>query len=155
MTDRTSKVEREEPLRKPNPVVAVAIAASFLTQSCFTVQQVAVPEPDLRSTLSVRGVVLGEGDQSERFEFSEVHDARWTESSLTIIGLVHAPGEADDGQLSTVSFPLSDVSEVLVQELDATRLSVIIMGTIVGASIAIMYLVTGKSKAGVPIGSTG
>lgn len=142
-------------MRKPNTMLAAAVAASLLAQSCFSVQRLALPEPDLRSTLNVRGVVLGEGTDSETFEFSEVHDARWTESSLVITGVVHAPGEADHGRISTVSFPLSEVSEVLVSEFDGTRVSVIVMAVLVGASAAVMFIVTGKSKEGVPIGSTG
>ncbi len=141
-------------MRKPNKMLAATIAASFLAQSCFSVQRVVLPEPGLRSNLEVRGVVLGEGPDSETFEFSEVHDARWTESSLVITGVVHAPGEADHGQTSSVSFPLSKVSEVLVRELDGTRASVIVMTVLVGVSAAVMFVVTGKSKAGVPVGSS-
>ena len=141
-------------MRKPNTMVAAAVAASFLAQSCFSVHRLALPEPGLRNSLDVRGVVLGEGPDSETLEFSEVHAAQWTESSLVITGVVHAPGEADHGQISTVSFPLSEVSEVLVRELDGTRMSVVVMAVLVGASAAVMFIVTGKSKAGVPIGSS-
>lgn len=141
-------------MRKPNTMLAAAVAASFLAQSCFTVQRVALPEPGLRSDFDVRGVVLGEGPDSETFEFSEVMDVRWTETSLTITGVVHATGEPDHGRTSSVSFPLSEISEVLVSEFDGTRASVIVMAVLVGASAAVMFIVTGKSKAGQPIGSS-
>lgn len=141
-------------MRKPNTMLAAAVAASFLAQSCFSVQRVPVPEPDFHGDFDVRGVVLGEGPDSETFEFSDVMDARWTETSLTITGVVHAPGEADHGRTSSVSFPLSEVSEVLVSEFDGTRASVIVMAVLVGVSAAVMFIVTGKSKAGVPIGSS-
>ncbi len=105
--------------------------------------------------MTVRGVVLGEGPDSETFEFSEVHDTRWTETSLLIVGVVHAPGEAEHGQTTTVTFPIADVSEVMVRELDGNRSSIIVAGVIMAASIVISLLVTGKSQDGVPIGSSG
>ena len=128
---------------------------SFIASSCMTVQRMPVPEPEVRDDLNVRGVVLGEGPDSETFEFSEVEDFRWTETSLVIVGVVHAPGEPDHGQTTTVTFPLADVDEVLVREVDGTRSSLIVGGVIMGASIVISFLVTGKSKAGVPIGTSG
>ncbi len=140
-------------MRKPSAVLAAAVAASFLVSSCFSVQRVELPEPDLRGALNVRGVVLGEGEQSERFEFSEVHETRWTESSLVVSGVVHAPGTPEHGQTTAVTFPLDDISEVLVSEVDGTRSSIIVAGVIMGASIIISFLVTGQSQSGVPIGS--
>ena len=128
---------------------------SFIASSCMTVQRMPVPEPEVRDGLNVHGVVLGEGPRSETFEFSEVHDSRWTETSLVIVGVVHAPGAPDHGQTTTVTFPLADVDEVLVREVDGTRSSLIVGGVIMGASIVISFLVTGKSKAGVPIGTSG
>lgn len=141
-------------MRKPNAVLAVVAAASFMASSCMSVQRMPVPGPDVRAGLDVRGVVLGHGQDSETFEFSEVRDTRWTVTSLVVTGVVHAPGEPDHGQAATVTFPLADISAVLVRELDGTRSSIIIAGVIMGASIAISFLVTGKSQEGVPIGSS-
>lgn len=141
-------------MRKPRAVAAAVVAASFLTQSCMSMQRMPVPEPDVRAGLDVRGVVLGDGPDSQTFEFSEVIDARWTETSLMLTGTVHAPGEPDHGQTTTASFPVADISELLVRELDGTRSSIILGGVIMGASIVITLLLTGKSQAGVPIGST-
>lgn len=121
----------------------------------MTVQRMPVPEPEVRAGLNVRGVVLGEGSGSETFEFSEVHDSRWTETSLVIVGVVHAPGDPDHGQTNTVTFPLADIDQVLVREVDGTRSSIIVAGVIMGASIVISFLVTGKSQDGVPIGTSG
>ena len=125
-----------------------------MASSCISVQRMPVPEPDVRTGLNVRGVVLGEGPNSETFEFSEVLDTRWTETSLVVTGMVHAPGESEHGQTTTVTFPLADISEVIVRELDGTRSSIIIASVIMGASIVISFLVTGKSQAGVPIGTS-
>lgn len=141
-------------MRKPSVGLAAVVTASFLVSGCMSVQRMPVPEPDLRAGLNVRGVVLGEGPDSEEFEFSDVQDARWTETSLVVVGVIHAPGEPDDGQITSVTFPLEDISEVIVRELDGTRSSIILAGVIMGASIAITFLLTGKSQTGVPIGTS-
>lgn len=140
-------------MRKPNAVLAAVVAASFLVSSCMSVQRMPLPEPGGRSQLDLRGVVLGEGPNSRSFEFSEVLDTQWTETSLVLTGVVDAPGEDDHGQTTTVTFPLADISEVLVSELDGTRASIILGGVIMGASIIIAFLVTGKSQDGVPVGT--
>ncbi len=142
-------------MRKPAAGLAAAVLVAFTASSCMSVQRMPVPEPGARAGMTVRGVVLGEGPDSETFEFSEVHDTRWTETSLLIVGVVHAPGEAEHGQTTTVTFPIADVSEVMVRELDGNRSSIIVAGVIMAASIVISLLVTGKSQDGVPIGSSG
>ncbi len=119
----------------------------------MSVQRIPLPEPGGRPQLDLRGVVLGEGPNGRTFEFSELFGAEWTETSLVLTGVVHAPGEPDHGQTTTVTFPLADISEVLVSELDGTRASIILGGIIMGASIAIAFLVTGQSQDGVPVGS--
>lgn len=119
----------------------------------MSVQRIPVPDPEIRADLNVRGVVLGQGPGTETFEFSVVHDARWTETSLVVAGVVHAPGESDHGRTTTATFPVADISEVLVSEVDGTRSSIIVGGVIMGASIVISFLVTGKSQDGVPIGT--
>ena len=139
-------------MRKPNAIAAAVVAASFLMSSCYSVMVQPVPDPDSRADMDIRGVVLGEGPERETFEFSEVNDTRWTQSALVITGVVHAPGEAEHGQTSTVSFPLEDVSDVLVREMSGTRASIIVAGVIMSAAVAITFAVTGKSKDGVPIG---
>ena len=141
-------------MRKPGAGLAAVVMVSFMASSCMSVQRMPVPEPEMRDGLNVRGVVLGEGPDSETFEFSEVHDARWTETSLVIVGVVDAPGEPDHGQTTTVNFPLADIGEIVVREVDGTRSSIIVAGVIMGASIVISFLVTGKSMDGVPIGSS-
>ena len=141
-------------MRKSRAVVAASVAAAFLSQSCFATMRYALPEPEARPTLAVHGVVLGEGPDAEVFEFSEVHETRWTETVLVLTGVVEAPGDAEHGQVSTVSFPLAEVDQILVREMDGTRASIIVGGVLMSAAIAIAYLVTGKSQAGVPIGSS-
>lgn len=146
-------------MRKPNAVLAAVVAAAFMVSGCISVQRAPVPGPEARDGLDIRGVIVGEcppdGPGCETFEYSEVHDVRWTETSLVITGAVHAPGEDDHGQITTVTFPLAEVSEVLVSETAGTRSSIIVAGILMGASVIITFLVTGKSQDGVPIGSSG
>ena len=139
-------------MRKPSAASAAIVTASFMLSSCYSVMVQPVPDPDSRTDMDIRGVVLGEGPERETFEFSEVIDTRWTESALVITGVVHAPGEAGHGQTGTISFPLGDVSDVLVREMDGTRASLIVAGVIMSAAVAITFAITGKSKDGVPIG---
>ena len=141
-------------MRKPNAGLASVVLVSFMVSSCMSIQRMPVPEPEVRDDLNVRGVVLGEGPDRETYEFSEVEDFRWTETSLVIVGVVHALGEPDHGQTTAATFPLADISEVLVNEVDGTRSSLIVGGLIMGATIVITFLVTGKSQSGVPIGSS-
>ena len=140
-------------MRKPSAASAAIVTASFLLSSCYSVMVQPVPDPDSRADMDIRGVVLGEGPDRETFEFSEVIDTRWTESALVITGVAHAPGESEHGQTSTISFPLEDVSDVLVREMDGTRASLIVAGVIMSGVVAISLAVTGKSKDGVPIGT--
>ena len=140
-------------MRKPNAVLAVAVAASFLASSCMSMRRVPVPEPDARSEFDLRGVVVGEGPSSRTLEFSELYATEWTETSLVLTGVIHAPGEPDHGQTTTLTLPLADISEMLVREVDGTRSSVIVAGLAMGVSILIAFLVTGKSQDGVPIGT--
>ena len=144
-------------MRNPKAFPVAVVAVSFLCSSCYAVQLAPVPEPEARAALDIRGVVVGEcaadGSGCETFEYSEVHGVQWSESALTITGVVHAPGADDHGQISTGSFPLSDVSDVMVREFNSTRASVILAAVLVGVSAAVAFSVTGKSKDGVPIGT--
>ena len=144
-------------MRNPKALSIAVVALSFLCSSCYAIQLAPVPEPEARATLDIRGVVVGacapDGSGCETFEYSEVHGVQWSESALTITGVVHAPGADDHGQVSTASFPLADVSDVLVREFNSTRASIILAAVLVGASAAVAFSVTGKSKDGVPIGT--
>ena len=141
-------------MRKPTAVSAAVVAAAFMVSSCYTVMVQPVPEPETRESLDIRGVVFGEGPDRETFQYSEVHGVQWTETALVITGVVHAPGEPEDGQINTTSFPLSDVSDVLVMEVAGTRLSIIVAAVIVGAAAAITFAITGKTVDGGPVGGS-
>ena len=139
-------------MKKPRAVLAAAVLASFLAQSCFSVNRHPMPDPELRNDLAVYGVVLGEGPEAEVFEFAEVHEVRWTETALVISGVTKEPDGAR-GEATAVSFPLDDIDEVLVRELNASRVSIVMGGVIMVATVVITFLVTGKSQDGVPIGT--
>ncbi len=139
-------------MRKPGPFAAAAVAFAFFLQGCVGLHQVEIPEPDLRDALQVRGVVLREEGGSKLVEFSEVHASRWTNDELVISGVLHAPGEAEDGQESTQSFPIGEIERVVVRQVDGNRTSVVIGGLIMGVVVVATFLITGKSQDGVPIG---
>ncbi len=150
--NQESTYTRWTDMRKPRAALPAVVAASFLASSCYSVRVQPVPAPEVRDSTNIRGVVLGEGPDSETFEFSGVEHVRWTEAALIVTGVVRAPGENGDGGTETISFPLSDVSEVLVRELDGTRISVIVASVLVGTAAVIAFAVTGKTKEGGPIG---
>ena len=121
-------------MRKPGTFLAATVAASFLASSCYSV--VARPLPPLgeREGVAVRGVVLDAGSAQETFEFSDMESAIWSETSLAVTGALNAPFQANHGRVETMSFPLADVSKVLVREVDWAQVTVYAVSYVVIAS---------------------
>ena len=139
---------RWTPLKTPQTSVVFTVIAVFCFSGCYSVLARPVPLPGERQDMNVRGAILGERDQAERFEFASVEGVRWTESALVMTGVL----SVGDGQITTMSFPLSDVSEVLVRELDGTRASILTAGVLLGTTIVITFALTGKTTDNGPIG---
>lgn len=74
------------------------------------------PSPGTRVLGDIRGVVLRGGEQ--RVEFWQVSDVRWTADTLVITGVVDSPDRTSYSRPETISFPLDDVSYVLVREFN-------------------------------------
>ena len=90
----------------------------------------------------IRGVVLNEEAGGGRIEFSRVSEVRWTSSELIITGTVTTRDDEGRalrrrGQTMTTSFPLEDVSHVLLAEPQYKYLE-IVTGIAVGAVLGIV-----------------
>lgn len=125
--------------------LVVILLAAPLATGCFTVAQVAVPPtaPE-RQALEVRGVVVRQaGGTEEIIEFTEVHEASWTTTSLSVVADVNENGST---QTITRLFPISTLSGVLVRQLDAGRTSAIVGVVIVGTAAFVAGAVGGSTN---------
>ena len=131
-------------MRKPGRLAAVAVSLPFLA-GCFTVARAPVPAtlPE-RQALDLRGVVITQPDNGteEVLEFSELHEAVWTPSSLSVVADIADSGPSP--QMVTRLIPITQLDAVLLRQIDGGKTSAIIGGAIMGTIAAIAILVTGS-----------
>ena len=129
-------------MNKPARLAALLLTLPFLA-GCFTVATVPVPrtQPE-RESLTLQGFVVTDGTTEEVVRYDEVLEARWTQSSLSIVG---ATGSGEELVTETRLIPITELRGLLIRTLDAGSTSAIIGGVIVGAAAAIAVLVTGKA----------
>ncbi|MCH7531741.1 MAG: hypothetical protein IIB36_08295 [Gemmatimonadetes bacterium] len=136
-------------MKKPRRILVIAGIVPFLAGCMGTLAQ-PLPEPALRSSTNVRGVVLGDPESGERIEFSRVDHVEWTDSTLSIVGALATPdGGGTDGSNTTRArtFALSDIGAVLVAGVEPNKTSLLIAGVLVGVTVIGAFLVTGKTTA--------
>jgi hypothetical protein len=115
---------------------------------CYGVMRTPVPasQPE-REALDLRGVVVDQPstDESEVLEFTELHEATWTPSSLSFVADV----DRGQGQSDTVTrlVPITQLEAVMVRRFDAGKTSAIIGGLIVGAIAAVALIITGDADS--------
>ena len=108
--------------------------------SLYAVPVATVPSPEATVVADISGVALSPEAGGRIVSFSGVSHVRWTSSALLITGEVDAPGIPEHGQVTTMSFPLEDVSHVLVREYD--RLGSVITSFFAGfAAFWVVFLV--------------
>ena len=131
-------------MRKPGRLAVVAVSLPFLA-GCFTVARAPVPAtlPE-REALDLKGVVITQPDNGteEVLEFSQLHEAVWTPSSLSVVGDVAGSGPSP--QTVTRLIPITNLDAVLVRQIDGGKTSAIIGGVVMGAIATIALLVTGS-----------
>ena len=131
-------------MRKPGRLAVAVVSLPFLT-GCFTVSRAPVPatQPE-RQALDLRGVVITQPDNGteEVLEFSELHEAVWTPSSLSVVADVADSGPSP--QTVTRLIPITQLDAVLLRQLDGGKTSAIIGGVVMGAIATIALLVTGS-----------
>ena len=129
-------------MNKPARLAALLLTLPFLA-GCFTVATVPVPrtQPE-RESLTLQGFVVTDGTTEEVVRYDEVLEARWTQSSLSIVG---ATGSGEELVTETRLIPITELRGLLIRTLDAGSTSAIIGGVIGGAAAAIAVLVTGKA----------
>jgi hypothetical protein len=126
--------------------LSLLFVALPLLGGCFTVATVPVPatQPE-REDSDVRGVVVRQaGGGQETVDFSEVLEATWTSTSLSIIGMLETP---DNGSAEAVTrlFPISTIAGLRVRQLDAGKTSGLIAGVFMAAAALIATLVSGTA----------
>lgn len=125
------------------------LLALLLVTACYSTTRLPlIPSSDSRIVGDIRGVVLKEEAGGGRIEFSRVSEVRWTPSELVITGTVMTRGDEGGvlrrrGQTMTTSFPLEDVSHVLLAEPQYKYLEIgtgIAVGAVLGlVGFAILF----------------
>ena len=110
---------------------------SLLTSSCMSVR--GTPSPGARVLGDIRGVIL-HAPERKRVEFAQVSDVRWSSDTLTIAGIVNASDRTVAVATETLSFPLEDVSYVLVRDFSPGKSFLASIGTgfAIGAGVALL-----------------
>lgn len=128
-------------MRRPSRFAIALLSVPFLT-GCFTVTTVAVPRtaPEREQT-DLHGVVVRqEGGGEEVVDFSDVANASWTPTSLSIVGT-----PAGESAPVTRLFQLSTLAGLRVRQLDAGKTSAIIGGAFLVTAALIASLVSGTA----------
>ena len=128
-------------MRKPSRLVTTFLCLPFLA-GCFTTSTIAVPRtaPEREATELNGVVVRQEGGGEEIVEFSDIAEATWTPTSLSIVGVVE--GEAAP---ETRLFQISTLAGLRVRQLDAGKTSAIIGVVFVAAAAIIASVVSGDA----------
>ena len=128
-------------MRKPSRLLTTFLCLPFLA-GCFTTSTIAVPRtaPEREATALNGVVVRQEGGGEEIVEFSDIAEATWTPTSLSIVGTVE--GEAAP---ETRLFQISTLAGLRVRQLDAGKTSAIIGVVFVTAAAIIASVVSGDA----------
>ena len=129
-------------MRRPPRGLVALLVVPFLV-GCFTAQPAPLPAPERRADTDVRGVVLGDSlATGEQIEFGEIYSLEWGPSELAIQGLL---ADQEDAGPVQRSYDYSDMSGVLVRQLDVDRTSILIGSTAVVAIATLVYLFAERS----------
>lgn len=113
---------------------------------CYGVMRTPVPvsHPE-REALDLRGVVVDrpDSDETEVLEFTELHQATWTPSSLSFVADVdRGPGRSET---VTRLVPITELEAVIIRRFDAGKTSAIIGGVLVGTIALLAWVITGDA----------
>lgn len=134
-------------MKRSLSVLLTVVTLPFVT-GCYGVMRTPVPQsqPE-REALELRGVVVDRpgDDESEALEFTELHQATWTPSSLSFVADV----DRGRGATETVTrlVPINQLEAVMVRQLDAGKTSAIVGGVIVGAIAVAAFVLTGEGES--------
>lgn len=142
-------------MRPSLPTSTLLVTLPFLA-ACFSTQPAPLPSPEARDEADVRGFVVADSVRGDReIEFDEVYSVEWGRSDLSIQGLL-AEGAESGSPSSPVrrSYPYTDLSGVLVRQLDADRTSILVGATVITAVSALVFFFAERTGgvAPVPVG---
>lgn len=135
-------------MRRPGRGLIVAMLGPLLT-GCFATTLQPLPEASAPRPTGIRGVVVtGDGESDETVKFEQVDHVEWTDSTVVITGVPKASAAGEpitNGSTETQVFPLASVTGVLVNEVDASKTSILIGALGVGAIGVAALLLTGQA----------
>lgn len=132
-------------MKRSLSALVILVTLPTLT-GCYSVMRTPVPasHPE-REALELRGVVVDrpDGAETEVVEFSELHQATWTPSSLSFVADV----DRGMGRSETVTrlVPITELEAVIVRQFDAGKTSAIVGGVIVGTIAVLAWIITGDA----------
>jgi len=94
--------------------------------------------------MTIEGVILRNSESGGHIEYSQTPHVEWTDSTLTIIGIVQGGSQG----MTNRTYRLSDVEAVLVRRLDSRRTSLLMAGVLVGVGALSAILFTDDSRSG-------
>lgn len=124
-------------------ILVVTAAIPFLA-GCVAILQRPLPEPASRPNMTIEGVILRNSESGGHIEYSQTPHVEWTDSTLTIIGIVQGGSQG----MTNRTYRLSDVEAVLVRRLDSRRTSLLMAGVLVGVGALSAILFTDDSRSG-------
>ena len=132
---------------KTSTRLALTILALPLLAGCFSVTTVPVPATaPQREEANIRGVVVRQaGGGEETVEFSEVLEATWTPTSLSMVGFLDQPDASGAEGAVTRLFPISTMAGLRVRALDAGKTSAIVGGVFLLTAAIIASAVSGTA----------
>lgn len=141
-------------MRRFLPTLTTLVAVPFFA-ACFSAQPAPLPAPEARDDADIRGFVVADsvtGDQE--IEFDEVYSVDWGRSDLSIQGVLSDGGDGGSppGPVRR-SYPYSDLSGVLIRQLDADKTSIFIGAAIITGISTIVYFFAERTGGVTPVPS--
>lgn len=141
-------------MRRFLPTPATLVILPFLA-ACFSAQPAPLPSPEARDDADIRGFVVADSVTGGReIAFDEVYSVEWGESDLSIQGVLSdgADGGSPPGPVRR-SYPYSDLSGVLIRQLDADKTSIFIGATVIVGISAIVFFFAERTGGVTPVPS--
>lgn len=134
------------------PTLTILVAVPFFA-ACFSAQPAPLPAPEARDDADIRGFVVADSvTGGQEIEFDEVYSVEWGRSDLSIQGVLSdgGDGESPPGPVRR-SYPYSDLSGVLIRQIDADRTSIFIGAAVITGISAIVYFFAERTGGVTPV----
>ena len=132
---------------KTSTRLTLVILALPMLVGCYSITTVPVPATTpQREDTNVKGVVVRQaGGGEETVEFSEILEATWTPTSLSIVGVLDQADVSGVEGAVTRLFPISTMAGLRVRTLDAGKTSGIIGGVFLVTAAILAITISGTA----------